>query len=207
MNDGGDMSRRRGQIFVVCLATIGILLLGFFGIQKTELPQENSALPLEFYVVGDSLGVATDPYLRQYAQRDGVNYTFVGSSGASIDAGMAAVLQHRPSPNALVVISLGTNEPIDNPSRFAGFVEYVARFFIRYDVYWININTPLCEENNEIIKEAAGQWSHIHYVDWKTFAEVNKISPIDQVHYDDAGNRIRAEFIYDIYRSNVGKSD
>ena len=158
----------------------------------------------ELYVVGDSLAVATDPIIRSLAAADGVTYTFVGHSGASIDTAMAAVLQFRPSPNAVVFISLGTNEPIDNPARFTGFVEYVVRFFIRYEVYWLNLNIPLDEENNAILKEASGRWDNLHYVDWKSYALEHGLVTTDQVHYDEAGTLARANLIYDTYRDLVG---
>lgn len=183
-----------GAFFVIVVATV------FAALRQRSSFQEPRDFP-EMYVVGDSLGVATDPYLRELATRDGIAYTFVGNSGASIDAGMAAVLEHRPSPHAVVFVALGTNDAIDNPARFAGFVEYVARFFVRYETYWINLYSPLSDENNTIIKEASDRWKHLHYVDWKTFALANDIQPVDQVHYDEVGTKKRAEFIYNIYTS------
>jgi hypothetical protein len=190
---------------LVLLVAFLVVLLGIvvFSLGSSRTESEYETLP-ELYVVGDSLALATDTYLGEMAKADGVTYTLVGHSGASIDTGMAAVLEHRPSPNAVVFISLGTNEPIDNPSRFAGFVEYVARFFIRYEVFWLNLNTPLCEENNSILEDAAERWSHLHYIDWKGFAEENGIKPIDQVHYDDNGTKQRAELMYEVFRKRVG---
>lgn len=198
---------RKRMMFLTVVALIAIAILGVIAaFRQNANSEEGSGLP-ELYVVGDSLGVATDPFIRQFAERDGVVYTFVGNSGASIDAGMAAVLEHRPSPHAVVLVALGTNDAIDNPARFAGFVEYVARFFVRYETYWINLYSPLSDENNSIIKEAADRWEHLHYVDWKTFALEQNIEPVDGVHYDEAGTKLRAEFFYEIYSSVVERDD
>jgi hypothetical protein len=188
-------------VVFVALALLGALFVTL--VKSGRVSSQTTTLP-ELYVVGDSLAVATDPLIRAMAQKDGVTYTFVGSSGASIDAGMAAVLEHRPSPNAVVFISLGTNEPIDNPARFAGLVEYVARFFIRYEVYWLNLHSPLCDENNSVLKDAAERWDHLHYVDWKSFAVKRGIIPVDQVHYDETGTKQRASLIYETFRKDVG---
>ncbi len=188
-------------VVIVALALLGALFVSL--VNSGRVSSQTTTLP-ELYVVGDSLAVATDPLIRAMAQKDGVTYTFVGSSGASIDAGMAAVLEHRPSPNAVVFISLGTNEPIDNPARFAGFVEYVARFFIRYEVYWLNLYSPLCDENNSVLEDAAERWDHLHYVDWKSFAVKRGITPVDQVHYDESGTEQRASLIYETFRKDVG---
>lgn len=194
------LTKRFLYVLVVLLTLVG----GFVFTKRASDPKSQYQSLPELYVVGDSLAVATDPILRELANRDGVAYTFVGSSGASIDAGMAAVLEHRPSPNAVVVVSLGTNDPIDNPARFAGFVEYVARFFVRYETFWLNLNSPLCEENNLILKSATEKWKHLHYVDWKEFAEEEGIVTVDQVHYDISGTSKRAALIYQIYKDEVG---
>ena len=199
----GQRSRRIISISAVLIVIVPAILIAASR-HKTNNDGEKD-LP-ELYLVGDSLSVATDPYVRDFARREGITYTFVGNSGASIDAGMAAVLEHRPSPHAVVFVALGTNEAIDNPARFAGFVEYVARFFVRYETYWINLYSPLSDENNTIIKEASKRWKHLNYVDWKSFAIENNIQPVDQVHYDEAGTQKRAEFIIDIYTSLTGLS-
>lgn len=193
------LSRAAILIFVAFLAVATVIAVS----RQLRTSEEQANLP-ELYVVGDSLGVATDPYIRDFAAREGVTYTFVGNSGASIDAGMAAVLEHRPSPYAVVFVGLGTNDAIDNPARFAGFVEYVSRFFVRYETYWINLYSPLSDENNTIIKEASKRWKHLHYLDWKSFAIENNIQQVDQVHYDEAGTKKRAEFIIDKYMSITG---
>lgn len=197
------VSSTKKFLFVVAASLLVIAGVVFIAQEENEVNTRYQSLP-ELYVVGDSLAVATDPELRAMAERDGVTYTFVGSSGASIDAGMAAVLEHRPSPNAVIVVSLGTNEPIDNPARFAGFVEYVARFFVRYETFWLNLNSPLCEENNLILAKASSEWEHLHYVDWKAFAEEEGIKTVDQVHYDSDGTRKRAELIYEIFKNEAG---
>lgn len=198
--------RNQTKISVVVALFLVLASTLFVATRPKSSLQKAKGIP-EMYVVGDSLGVATDPYIRELAARDGVVYTFVGNSGASIDAGMASVLEHRPSPHAVVIVALGTNDAIDNPARFAGFVEYVARFFVRYETYWINLYSPLSDENNAIIEEATDRWKHLHYVDWKTFALANNIQPVDQVHYDEDGTKKRAEFVYDVYSSVVGLND
>lgn len=201
------MGYRKQKTLTIAAAVVAVLALISVGTSLQQATtQEPKGFP-EMYVVGDSLGVATDPLIRELAARDGITYTFVGNSGASIDAGMAAVLEHRPSPHAVVLVALGTNDAIDNPARFAGFVEYVARFFVRYETYWINLYSPLSDENNSIIKEAADRWEHLHYVDWKTFALEQNIEPVDGVHYDEAGTKLRAEFVYEIYSSVVERDD
>jgi hypothetical protein len=153
-------------------------------------------------LIGDSLNVGIEPYLR-----DALAGWTIGTDdvvGRSTDAGLAA-LSLRRAPRGAVVISLGTNDTPGDVTHFRDDVDKAVGLVGRGScVIWATIwrDGRASEGFNAVLRETAQKWSNVRLLDWATMLEEHPdwVAP-DGTHGSPEGYQARAEETARLVRS------
>jgi lysophospholipase L1-like esterase len=156
------------------------------------------------YVIGDSLTVGVQPYLRRAFAARGVRLAGVDGRVFRTTAEGLRIL--RAKANRLpdtVVLALGTNDLLATQADVKSWLRQ-ARSFVgdRRRLIWINVYVDLTRQPklkryrviNDALDYLAPQYD-IEVADWNRWVERHEVpQQRDGVHYTEKGYRIRAAF-------------
>jgi hypothetical protein len=152
-------------------------------------------------LVGDSLNVGIEPYLR-----DAFGYWEIATDdavGRSTADGIAALERLRGTPGP-VVVSLGTNDDPSDAGSFHARVEELLRLVPGRCVIWATLWRDGAPENrlNEVLHEIARSRPNVHLLDWAAMLEAHpEWRARDETHGSPDGYRARAEEVAKLARS------
>ena len=154
-------------------------------------------------MVGDSLNVGTDPYLREALP--GWDVDAHDQVGRSTEEGLAVLREQRGALAPVVVVSLGTNDAEGAEGRFRELVdEAVAVVGPNRCLVWATIARGGAERTafDDVLRDAADAHANVRLVDWAALvAENEELLASDLVHGTPAGYARRAEATVDALRS------
>jgi hypothetical protein len=154
-------------------------------------------------VVGDSLEVGTEPYLRQ--ELGGVELDVDAKTSRPSSDGLA-ILQGALGPqHEVVVFDLGTNDDPSNPEGLAANLETAAQIAGGRCLVFATINRPPLNGvsddglNNAVEQVAAATGARV--ADWRSIASRPGVLQPDGVHATASGYALRAGLVADAIRS------
>ncbi len=154
-------------------------------------------------LVGDSLNVGTDPYLREALPRWDIDAH--DRVGRSTEEGLDVLRERRSSLAPVVVVSLGTNDAEGTEVRFRELVgEAVALVGPNRCLVWATIVDDGAERTgfDDVLRDAAEANPNVRLVDWASLlAENEELLASDLVHGTPAGYARRAEATVDALRT------
>jgi lysophospholipase L1-like esterase len=189
----------RGKVFVA--AVLVTLLAGGAWI-LLRATSRSGADRGSVLLVGDSLNVGMEPYLREALE----GWTIAADDvvGRATAAGLEA-LAGRLLPSGAVVISLGTNDPPGDVETFRhGVGRAIALAGRDSCVVWATIwrDGAANEAFNEVLREAAREQSNFRVLDWAAMLEEHPAwLGADGTHASPEGYRARAEEAARLVRS------
>ncbi len=154
-------------------------------------------------MVGDSLNVGTDPYLREALPHWDIDAH--DRIGRSTEEGVDLLREQRSSLAPVVVVSLGTNDAEGTEGRFRELVgEAVALVGPNRCLVWATIVDDGAERTgfDDVLRAAADANTNVRLVDWASLvAENEDLLAGDLVHGTPAGYARRAEATVDALRT------
>jgi hypothetical protein len=154
-------------------------------------------------MVGDSLNVGTDPYLREALPRWEIDAQ--DQEGRSTEEGLDVLRERRSSLAPVVVVSLGTNDAEGTEARFRELVdEALALVGPRRCLVWATIVRDGAERSgfDDVLRDAADAKTNMRLVDWASLvAENEDLLAGDLVHGTPAGYARRAGATADAVRT------
>jgi len=179
-------------------------------IAAPEIPTTPHAVPASHvsrndrrvFVVGDSLTVGTEPWLRSALRHVGWRLTGVNARvGRPVAEGLHILRQHKKSLPPTVVVALGTNDLGTPPSEVAAWLRTARSIVGQRRLVWVNLclasgSARLAgyRQINTALRKAAPRF-HVQVADWCSFATHHRIKPgPDGIHYLTAGYQQRARF-------------
>ena len=162
------------------------------GRKKTAVALQPSTLTL----VGDSLNLGVEPFLADDLERWTIDADDVVGRGT--ETGIDHLRAKRGSLGRYVVVSLGTNDPVDTAGTFRGRIGEVLQLTGTRCVVWATIHRDgdAYEPFNAALRNAAAANHNLRLVEW---AEMIAAHPDwlagDGIHGNTDGYRARAEAI------------
>ncbi len=154
-------------------------------------------------MVGDSLNVGTDPYLRETLPHWDIDAH--DRIGRSTEEGLDVLRERRSSLAPVVVVSLGTNDAEGTEVRFRELVgEAVALVGPNRCLVWATIVDDGAERTgfDDVLRDVADANTNVRLVDWASLlAENEELLASDLVHGTPAGYARRAEATVDALRT------
>lgn len=154
-------------------------------------------------LVGDSLNVGIEPYLP--SALEGWTITNRNESGRPTSVGLDVLREEGTELARRVVVSLGTNDSIDDVAGFRRQVrEALAIAGPRRCVVWVNmaVDWRSFAEFNDVLAQEAERSDNLRLVDWAgLLAEHPDWLAADGVHGTEAGYQGRAEAVAEAVRS------
>ncbi len=153
-------------------------------------------------MVGDSLNVGTDPYLREALPHWDIDAH--DRVGRSTEEGLDVLRELRSSLAPVVVVSLGTNDAEGTEGRFRELVgEAVSLVGPNRCLVWATIVDDGAERTgfDDVLRDATDANTNVRLVDWASLvAENEDLLAGDLVHGTPAGYARRAEATVDALR-------
>jgi hypothetical protein len=173
----------------------GVVLL--FGLLAAWAPRA-SAAGSDVLVVGDSLAVATEPYLRPLLADSNLVSSVRNGITTPVGMHMLRIALRGLAPKA-VVVSLGSNDG-GNPQRFANRLRRMMQTIpLDTCVVWSTIIRPPRKGPyrglNRVLHHAKRRDPRIVLVDWEHAVTEGIVALPDGLHADEAGYRYRSEMI------------
>ena len=154
-------------------------------------------------MVGDSLNVGTDPYLREALPHWDIDAH--DRIGRSTEEGLDVLREQRRDLAPVVVVSLGTNDAEGTEARFRELVdEALALVGPARCLVWATIVRDGAERSgfDDVLREAADTNTNVRLVDWASLvAENENLLAGDLVHGTPVGYARRAEATVDALRT------
>lgn len=192
----------RGRIVVIGLLAVVVAAVAIFHFTQ-ESTSKTALQPGEVSLVGDSLNVGVEPYLREELQR----WLIVADDevGRSTATGVEHVKGRGASLAPYVVVSLGTNDPVDAVDAFRADVAEVLRVAgSNRCVVWVTIHRDgdADEPFNEVLRAAASANRNLRLVEWASMIRAHPdFLAADGIHGTSDGYRARARAIVDALRA------
>lgn len=154
-------------------------------------------------VVGDSLEVGTEPYLRK--ELGGVELDVDAKTSRPSSDGLAVLEAAIGAQHEVVVFDLGTNDDPANPSGLAANLESAAQIAGDRCLVFATINRPplagVSDDGlNGAVEQVAGA-TGARIADWRSAASEPGVLQPDGVHATASGYALRASLIADAIRS------
>jgi lysophospholipase L1-like esterase len=185
----------RGRIVLICLAAVlvgaAVLIRANRGNAPATLPRSQASL------LGDSLNVGVEPYLRHELQ--GWQVDADDEVGRSTVTGVRHLRTRAAALAPYVVVSLGTNDPVGGADAFRGDVAQVLHIAgPARCVVWVAISRDgdAYEPYNAVLRDAASNAPNLRVVDWPALVHAHPayVAP-DGIHATPDGYRARARAI------------
>jgi lysophospholipase L1-like esterase len=159
--------------------------------------------PHRVFVVGDSLTVGTQPWLRTAMQRRG--WTLTGADarvGRPVSEGLAVLRAHRATLPPYVLIALGTNNLGATAQDVKSWLRSARQIAGTRPVAWVNLCLNDASQPRlrgfRIINAALLKYAprfRITVADWCTYAGRHGVTNgPDGIHYGPGAYRVRAAF-------------
>ena len=147
-------------------------------------------------LVGDSLNVGVERYLPDALP----HWTIVANDrvGRTTDEGIAELEDHRPALSSHVVVSLGTNDPVDVPGFRADVARVLELIGPSRCVAWATIwrNGKPDDAFNDVLRAAADSNHRVRLVEWAAMLEKHPDWLAgDGLHGNETGYRERARAV------------
>jgi lysophospholipase L1-like esterase len=162
-----------------------------------------AVLPHRVFVVGDSLTVGTDPYLRAALHRRGWTLAAVNARvGRPVSEGFAVLRAHRATLPPVVLIALGTNNLGSSPQDVKTWLRTARSIVGTRPVVWVNLCLNDAQQPrlrgfrtiNSALAKFAPRFG-ITVADWCGYAGRHGVTNgPDGIHYGPAAYRVRARF-------------
>ncbi|MFB9768656.1 esterase [Lactiplantibacillus modestisalitolerans] len=137
--------------------------------------------------IGDSIMVRTTSDLKQVFG----SFDAHAKVGRQVSAAPAIIRQLKAN-NAIqknVLVNLGTNGPTDQ-ATINGIIDQIGS---QHEIYWVNTRVPgkkWQDANNQLIENAAKQYSNVHLIDWLYVSDGNdNWFDDDNLHPNTLGQR------------------
>jgi lysophospholipase L1-like esterase len=191
----------RTRIVVIGL---GLVVVGAVMLARPKSGNSPAGLPLsQASLVGDSLNVGVEPYLRDELRRWQVDTD--DEVGRSTATGVERLRTRSAILAPYVVVSLGTNDPSGGTEAFRDDVAEVLRIAgPTRCVVWVAISRDgdSYEPFNAVLREAASTSANLRVVDWPSLVRGHpEYLAADGVHATEDGYRARARAIVAAMRS------
>jgi lysophospholipase L1-like esterase len=190
------VARRLALTLAAIVVFVGLGLALYFRTHGEVRAERGSLL-----LVGDSLNVGIEPYLRDvFGDWEITSDDAVGRSTAD---GVAALERLRATPGP-VVVSLGTNDDPSDAGSFHARVEELLRLVAGRCVIWATLWRDGAPEEglNEVLHEIARSRPNLHLLDWAAMLEAHpEWRAPDETHGSPDGYRARAEEVAKLARS------
>jgi len=148
----------------------------------------------EVVLLGDSLSVGTDTYLRPLLASRGASYTAKVESGQRTGWGVEYLKENPPATNATLVVGFGTNDSAGREA-FARDVDALMNTLrLTNRVWWLTVDKPDGEIYNQVLREKARRWPNLQVAEWTSYAQTRGVTRDATLHYNGEGYRVRAEF-------------
>jgi lysophospholipase L1-like esterase len=149
-------------------------------------------------VIGDSLGVGTEPYLRQ--ELPGTPILDDSLGGRPSPGGLDALRADISSSDAVIVFAMGTNDNPAYPEIMAGNLESVAQIAGDRCIVVPTIARPPVSGVsdagiNRVINSFAASHFNVEVVDWKAAVRAQPGLLVDGIHATPEGYALRASLI------------
>jgi lysophospholipase L1-like esterase len=153
-------------------------------------------------LVGDSLNVGVERYLSNALP----HWTIVANDrvGRTTDEGIAELEAHRTALASHVVVSLGTNDPVDVPGFRADVARVLELIGPSRCVAWATIwrNGKPDDAFNDVLRAAADSNHRVRLVEWAAMVEQHPgWLAGDHLHGNETGYRERARAVAAATRS------
>jgi lysophospholipase L1-like esterase len=155
------------------------------------------------YVVGDSLTVGTEPWLRPDLRRRGWTLTGVSARvGRPVSEGLAVLRAHRTRLPRTIVIALGTNDLGAGRQTVRGWLRTARAILGHRRIVWVNLclasaadpRLAAYRQLNASLDAYAPRFGVV-VAHWCSYATARGIRPgPDGIHYPPGGYRSRAAF-------------
>jgi len=192
----------RGRILVIGLlaAAVAVVAVVHFARRNTTKP---ALQPGEVSLVGDSLNLGVEPYLRTELRR----WLIVADDevGRSTATGVEHLKAKGASLAPYVVVSLGTNDPVETVDAFrADVAEVLGLAGSNRCVVWATIHRSgdAYEPFNEVLRVAASGHRSLRLVEWTSMIRAHPdFVAADGIHGSPSGYQARARAIVDALRT------
>lgn len=190
-----------GLLTVVAAGVVAGVIAPEVARRKTTKPV--ALLPGKVSLVGDSLNVGVEPYLRAELQgREIETDDVVGRSSAT---GLEHLRAQRAALGRYVVVSLGTNDPVGTVAAFrANVAEALSLAGTRRCVVWATIHRDgdAYEPFDRVLRDASAANRNLQLVEWASMIESHPDWLAgDGIHATEAGYEARAKAIVDALRA------
>jgi lysophospholipase L1-like esterase len=209
---GTDSPRRRGRLHmrrrILVTGLLTIVAAGVVaGVIAPEVARRKSTEPTlrsgKVSLVGDSLNLGVEPYLQSDLQGWRIETDDV--VGRSTATGVERLRAASPSLGAYVIVSLGTNDPVETVAAFRAAVAEVLQIATpRRCVVWATIRRDgdAYEPFDQILRDASAGNRNLRLVDWTSMLQAHpEWLASDGIHASADGYEARAKAIVEAMRT------
>lgn len=185
---------------LVLLALAAAATLGVVMLLHDEKPSDRHG---SVSLVGDSLNVGVEPYLR--SELEGWRVESDDRVGRPTAEGLEVLQAHAASLAPWVVVSLGTNDPVGDVEEFgASVAKALALAGADRCVVWLTVHRDgeAYEPFNDVLRRQARDNDSLVLVDWaKLVRDDPTLLAADAVHGTETGYAKRASLVAKAVRS------
>jgi hypothetical protein len=186
------MARLKAALVAAAVLAVGT------GFTPTVSAQTRSVGTGSVLVIGDSLGVGTEPYLRQELSGTPIIDDSVG--GRPSPGGLDALRADVSPSDTVIVFAMGTNDHPAYPEIMAGNLESVAQIAGDRCIVVPTIARPPVSGVsdagiNRVIRSFAASHLNVEVVDWKAAVRAQPALLVDDIHATPEGYALRASLI------------
>lgn len=153
-------------------------------------------------LVGDSLNVGIEPYLRELLGERA--FTADDVVGRPTAVGLEHLRAGAASLGRYVVVSLGTNDPVESADAFRAGLAEAVRLVGSRCLVWATIHRDgdAYAGFNAILRAQAARTRNLRLVDWSAMVDAHPdwLGP-DGIHAGPEGYRARAQAVLDAMRT------
>ena len=176
--------------FLLLAVAVGVVVVLATGEEEDAAADDTGALTL----VGDSLNVGTDPWLREELPRWDIDSQ--DRVGRTTTEGIEVLRDRGGALAPVVVVSLGTNDPDGTEAEFRQLVDEAVEDRRARPVPRLGDRRSRGEERsgfNEVLRDAASAHGNVRLVEWASLvAESPGLLEFDLVHGTPDGYARRA---------------
>ena len=189
------------------ILVIGLLTAVIAGVIAPEVVRRSSTKPAlqrgKVSLVGDSLNVGVEPYLQEELR--GWQVSADDAVGRSTATGIEHLRLQGAALGSYVVVSLGTNDPVEGVDAFrAGVAEVLQVATVQRCVVWPTIHREgdAYEPFDEILRDASTRNRNLRLVEWTSMIRAHPDwLAADGIHGTPDGYKARAKAIVDAMRT------
>lgn len=189
--------RRRFAVPVIAVVAVGVAVV----LVARRADRERSLAPSAVTLVGDSLNLGVEPYLRERLR--GWSFQADDEVGIPTEEGVRRLRSAGSGLAPFVVVSLGTNDPASDDDAFrAGVREALRIVGPRRCIVWATVHREGHDGFDAVLRDEAGRNHNLRLVDWSTMIRDHPDwLASDGIHGSPDGYRARAGAVVEALRS------